>query len=43
MAKKGTADSRVTQEWAKHLKKHGKRIANKAERKEAKHRLAITI
>lgn len=43
MAKKGTADFRVTKEWAKHLKKPGKRIANKTERKAAKHRLAITI
>jgi hypothetical protein len=43
MAKKGTADTRVTKEWARHLKKHGKRIANKTERKASKHRLAITI
>ena len=42
MAKKGTAYSRVTQEWAKHLK-NGKRIANKVERKASKSHLAITI
>ena len=32
MAKKGSS-SKVTKEWAKHLKKTGKRSANKAERK----------
>ena len=32
MAKKGST-GKVTKEWAKHLKKHGKRQANKAERK----------
>ena len=35
MAKKGSK-SIVTKEWAKHLKKHGKREANKAERKHNK-------
>ena len=36
MARKGSLGKRVTKEYAKHLKKIGKRIANKAERKNAK-------
>lgn len=35
MARKGSTKI-VTKEWAKHLKKSGKRIANKAERKSGK-------
>jgi hypothetical protein len=35
MAKKGSV-CRVTGEWAKHLRKPGKRIANKVERHSAK-------
>jgi len=35
MAKKGST-KRVTGEWAKHLRKDGKRIANKTERQSAK-------
>jgi len=44
MAKKGSLGCRVTLEWAKHLKKYGKRIANKAERRNGKrHVKAITV
>ena len=41
MAKKGSHGKPVTKEWAKHLKKYGKRMANKAERKNTKKVLAI--
>lgn len=44
MARKGSFGKRVTKEWASHLKKIGKRIAAKADRKNAKgHIRAITI
>ena len=43
MAKKGSFGCRVSKEWATHLKKHGKRTANKAERRNGKkHVKAIT-
>lgn len=36
MARRGTNGKRVSKEWGSHLKKFGKRIANKAERKNNK-------
>jgi len=36
MARKGTLGKIVTKEWAKHLRKIGKKMANKVERKNAK-------
>ncbi len=36
MAKKGSLDKATCKEWTKHLKKKGKRIANKSERRMSK-------
>jgi len=39
MAKKGSTGKPATKEWAKHLKKYGKKSAAKAERKNIKKEL----
>ena len=39
MARKSTTGKASTKEWAKHLKKGGKRDANKRERKNGKVRI----
>jgi len=40
MAKRGSLPKATCKEWAKHLKKRGKRDASKAERKGAKQELS---